>query len=189
MRGEYRGGRIFNTESVELPPRARRIRNLNKQRRRRDGTTSACAENTRVERGDGHEPVNYLRVRGEYSRALPKAAVTVELPPRARRILWSHRGGSWLTGTTSACAENTGVSPLSPNRDRNYLRVRGEYQSQLRPWNTWMELPPRARRIREKTRKPVEFVGTTSACAENTRFSSSNISSGWNYLRVRGEYE
>ena len=52
---------------------------------------------------------NYLRVRGEYS---PKASSTwpqSELPPRARRILFASLFEKFLPGTTSACAENTGL--------------------------------------------------------------------------------
>ena len=50
------------------------------------------------------------------------------------------------------------------------------------------ELPPRARRIPADRRRRRRATGTTSACAENTRFSQRSQSSPWNYLRVRGEY-
>ena len=75
---------------MELPPRARRIRNLNKQRRRRDGTTSACAENTYYVITYYAVGWNYLRVRGEYNPHQCENPHTRELPPRARRIrnLW-----------------------------------------------------------------------------------------------------
>ena len=71
-----------------------------------------------------------------------------------------------------------------------------------------MELPPRARRIHTVDYLLGQIIGTTSACAENTRFSPNLPSSvgttsacaentrpyphgeaeKWNYLRVRGEY-
>ena len=53
--------------------------------------------------------------------------LSVELPPRARRIpLLASRAAS-ASGTTSACAENT-VMLVSLLRGLwNYLRVRGEY--------------------------------------------------------------
>ena len=66
VRGEYVRERCARLRPKELPPRARRIRNLNKQRRRRDGTTSACAENTFCRRSFCFSVRNYLRVRGEY---------------------------------------------------------------------------------------------------------------------------
>ena len=71
---------------------------------------------------------------------------------------------------------------------RNYLRVRGEYRG-VPPLAvlTW-ELPPRARRILAVPAERHGTVGTTSACAENTRRSNFMGSVQWNYLRVRGEY-
>ena len=74
----------------------------------------------------------------------------------------------FVQGTTSACAENTGLDHLANSIDRNYLRVRGEYQGHgILPgrWGNYLrvrgeyaldylhgllrtELPPRARRIR-----------------------------------------
>ena len=52
---------------------------------------------------------NYLRVRGEYPVILLSAPLIVELPPRARRILFASLFEKFLPGTTSACAENTGL--------------------------------------------------------------------------------
>ena len=51
-----------------------------------------------------------------------------------------------------------------------------------------MELPPRARRIPIHNKNASLVLGTTSACAENTRFSFVILMISWNYLRVRGEY-
>ena len=112
----------------------------------------------------------------------------VELPPRARRIPLTPMCLRQQQGTTSACAENT-VVDHRPRRPRgNYLRVRGEYASvapsQSPPW----ELPPRARRIRHRRVARGDNRGTTSACAENTDARYFCDATGWNYLRVRGEY-
>ena len=52
----------------------------------------------------------------------------MELPPRARRIQPVLPKNWFVQGTTSACAENTGLDHLANSIDRNYLRVRGEYQ-------------------------------------------------------------
>ena len=70
----------------ELPPRARRIRHGVQHAYRAKGTTSACAENTRLGLPTPSHIGNYLRVRGEYlSRGVEQLA-NEELPPRARRI-------------------------------------------------------------------------------------------------------
>ena len=50
------------------------------------GTTSACAENTRLGMDDMVSPGNYLRVRGEYQAGITVTCDLWELPPRARRI-------------------------------------------------------------------------------------------------------
>ena len=51
-----------------------------------------------------------------------------------------------------------------------------------------MELPPRARRILLPPAGGVWWVGTTSACAENTAENRGLGLTLGNYLRVRGEY-
>ena len=127
-------------------------------------------------------------MRGEYN--LPSAPIEHpwELPPRARRI--HSRGGMARVGhgTTSACAENTFPLGFGLPSARNYLRVRGEYKEASVYEMTYVELPPRARRIRPKVMNPWASVGTTSACAENTLRILHPIQTIRNYLRVRGEY-
>ena len=71
---------------------------------------------------------------------------------------------------------------------RNYLRVRGEYIEQPQPPHSGPELPPRARRILFGPSDTAVFIGTTSACAENTVEMSYCGRVNRNYLRVRGEY-
>ena len=91
-------------------------------------------------------------------------------------------------GTTSACAENTAADCCSRRGSRNYLRVRGEYNSWSRGCSRKRELPPRAQRILFGTVISIHSMGTTSACAENTIPRPVNYHRFWNYLRVRGEY-
>ena len=111
-------------------------------------------------------------------------------------------------GTTSACAENTVSLRASSRVTRNYLRVRGEYwgcggggqwvwnylrvRGEYPPFfcapNPKKELPPRARRIPTRPQDTWNKLGTTSACAENTKRKSCGRCCTWNYLRVRGEY-
>ena len=111
-----------------------------------------------------------------------------ELPPRARRIREHTAAGERHVGTTSACAENTGIEAMGAALDRNYLRVRGEYQETRECCQDPWELPPRARRIHDFVQACGDTVGTTSACAENTEKYSSPSGETRNYLRVRGEY-
>ena len=70
----------------------------------------------------------------------------------------------------------------------NYLRVRGEYDSQAKSCVSFWELPPRARRILGQVTGDRGWQGTTSACAENTQVMPVAQIEKWNYLRVRGEY-
>ena len=131
---------------------------------------------------------NYLRVRGEYRITPVTTPVTEELPPRARRILNNRRQQFGNQGTTSACAENTWRCCWCERVWWNYLRVRGEYVSKGLTSDEDLELPPRARRIRESLGVGVTDDGTTSACAENTWYWCCATAQPWNYLRVRGEY-
>ena len=167
MRGEYEPGRVVKTSDVELPPRARRIQVKYHGHIMDRGTTSACAENTASRIPKYHMTWNYLRVRGEYCLAHCSMSFPMELPPRARRIQPVLPKNWFVQGTTSACAENTGLDHLANSIDRNYLRVRGEYQGHgILPgrWGNYLrvrgeypkqchkerlirELPPRARRI------------------------------------------
>ena len=88
VRGEYLYKKLVRQHAVELPPRARRIRPDRNQQIERNGTTSACAENTWTPHRQWPNMWNYLRVRGEYHIEPYQVIVELELPPRARRILF-----------------------------------------------------------------------------------------------------
>ena len=79
---------------------------------------------------------------------------------------------SGTTGTTSACAENTVTERTFLMIFWNYLRVRGEYDLVEGARRLAWELPPRARRIQAHVIWLRAMIGTTSACAENTRNES-----------------
>ena len=111
---------------------------------------------------------NYLRVRGEYRSRSSGVRSRPELPPRARRIPLPAVGGERHPGTTSACAENTCAPSYAISAAWNYLRVRGEYVDPFAEALANLELPPRARRIRQAGARANPSRGTTSACAENT---------------------
>ena len=66
--------------------------------------------------------------------------------------------------------------------------MRGEYFRPLAAVSCFAELPPRARRIHRPTCRLVFYLGTTSACAENTYIARNPGLENGNYLRVRGEY-
>ena len=173
---------------MELPPRARRIPAHRQVYDAPYGTTSACAENTKKWVIRACAKRNYLRVRGEYGYHIGTYPTYPELPPRARRIQRKYLNWPVASGTTSACAENTSRSYVAALGPRNYLRVRGEYLEDYDPAIIDEELPPRARRIQVIEHQWVIIVGTTSACAENTRSVTLSCWNNWNYLRVRGEY-
>ena len=188
VRGEYQPCYQHSSAPEELPPRARRIRSCHDTPLESLGTTSACAENTTLGFGDLGKCWNYLRVRGEYvgwGCCRPKIW---ELPPRARRIRRACLDRGCFRGTTSACAENTATGMTWCTRNRNYLRVRGEYDNFPIKIGNFLELPPRARRILPPDSMFTPSMGTTSACAENTSALSPQSISSRNYLRVRGEY-
>ena len=147
VRGEYYRGFAAFAKPRELPPRARRIRTNRTLHDISPGTTSACAENTRLGQEFIDAARNYLRVRGEYFSVPSSALTALELPPRARRIRLPPDFGKQFFGTTSACAENTTYRNVRGCETRNYLRVRGEYSVECCSLPFFRELPPRARRI------------------------------------------
>ena len=188
MRGEYLSATVPAEAFDELPPRARRIPPVQRVEVVRYGTTSACAENTTPDPLNAKTHGNYLRVRGEYRTCGACERFCGELPPRARRIHCVRESIRVKTGTTSACAENTGRYSCWSSRIRNYLRVRGEYPISRNRKGSLSELPPRARRIHERDGWAHVLRGTTSACAENTWRAAQRDHDAGNYLRVRGEY-
>ena len=188
VRGEYKSRLAYSPQSLELPPRARRIHHVSGVPASGVGTTSACAENTAPRKMRVDTRRNYLRVRGEYATKPSKPAPTWELPPRARRILDRRLALGRVGGTTSACAENTTRANAPIMVVRNYLRVRGEYRDHRAYQPALWELPPRARRIPVGWERKDTAVGTTSACAENTFILPFLPLLYRNYLRVRGEY-
>ena len=154
VRGEYPISRTKYDSSSELPPRARRILSPFLSESPHEGTTSACAENTRLSTALTTPRWNYLRVRGEYLVSPPLVGNHDELPPRARRIRERVCAAESWIGTTSACAENTFFAPIDAKKTRNYLRVRGEYAGDAVDVADCVELPPRARRIRAEKPGP-----------------------------------
>ena len=168
VRGEYIGDARHPVHQAELPPRTRRIRIIIAIIVVRPGTTSAYAENTQSLAPGQILYRNYLRVRGEYflGKCYPK--IQAELPPRTRRIHAIEADRQYYSGTTSAYAENTPFCRATSTMMWNYLRVRGEYPTNLGVQAFHLELPPRTRRIPFHCAPLLRWGGTTSAYAENT---------------------
>ena len=188
MRGEYVCPKSQKRRSMELPPHARRIRFGEHVILAFLGTTSACAENTTGSTCTNTFGGNYLRMRGEYPPCFIIIFAFMELPPHARRIPPPAPPKPGKQGTTSACAENTGVCIRWGVFVGNYLRMRGEYNTKKPKPRARKELPPHARRIRYDRNVKTIPIGTTSACAENTIAPRGGNRLRWNYLRMRGEY-
>ena len=147
VRGEYGYWHDLVYKKQELPPRTRRIPLSYCSIISASGTTSAYAENTKKRFHRIKTNRNYLRVRGEYAASSLKVLVTLELPPRTRRIRNLNKQRRRRDGTTSAYAENTIPRPRDGCVWRNYLRVRGEYDLDRQIFDFNEELPPRTRRI------------------------------------------
>ena len=90
-----------------LPPRVRSRRHVALLDLRRDGITSACAEQTPFLLLSTRRLKDYLRVCGADRFRLPELYPVMGLPPRVRSrpVCWLR---SWLPfGITFACAEQT----------------------------------------------------------------------------------
>ena len=131
VRGEYTWSPNCFLYTKELPPRTRRIPSWRLPSAGTMRTTSAYAENTSSAVSPTRWRRNYLRVRGEYLLPFCLGIIRMELPPRTRRILRSKLLARLSYGTTSAYAENTSKNRLKSGKTGNYLRVRGEYISNL----------------------------------------------------------
>ena len=188
MRGEYLLLSASHSLHPELPPHARRIRLSEIPETAVNGTTSACAENTLGCFSWFPQGWNYLRMRGEYHWFHLHKHIRWELPPHARRIPSLLHYHLCFHGTTSACAENTTPGPAKTGEARNYLRMRGEYNTKKPKPRARKELPPHARRIHLCCLQCFFQLGTTSACAENTFPRRGDVIVHRNYLRMRGEY-
>ena len=172
---------------LELPPHARRRVPAGKFDHSAFGITSACAEKSARPYVWGPPARNYLRMRGEEQRHLGTTQTDPELPPHARRRARSNFTVISGGGITSACAEKSRLEYRPYHPHRNYLRMRGEEERLMSARAAVMELPPHARRRVGSRLLEHLLQGITSACAEKRAPAASWNSSGWNYLRMRGE--
>ena len=126
-------------------------------------------------------------MRGEEAPLANFSSLSGEIPPRARRRARHYNQSVINTGNTSACAEKRGI-PRQLNRWLwKYLRVRGEEHSGVFASAPNEEIPPRARRRETNSISGGQLRGNTSACAEKSENSPSQLVINGKYLRVRGE--
>ena len=111
----------------------------------------------------------------------------LELPPHTRRRVTGRMACTNSARTTSAYAEKRLQHQRPHTTHRNYLRIRGEENPQLKIYALGAELPPHTRRRGFAAATVTASFGTTSAYAEKSRKRDRTNARWWNYLRIRGE--
>ena len=148
------------------PPRVRSRQQQPVAHQRRDGITSACAEQTALAAGAGSASGDHLRVCGADLVTNPVLTTAPGSPPRVRSRREDDASAAARRGITSACAEQTMVMPPALVTRQDHLRVCGADEIKLR-------VMPREVRI-------------TSACAEQTVRPFWTRCAPWDHLRVCG---
>ena len=146
-------------------------------------------------------------MRGEELGGVACWAVSMEIPPRARRRVDVEQCKVLRLGNTSACAEKSRPGATTADHIGNtsacaekslpavavsahgwkYLRVRGEEGLVAPETRRAKEIPPRARRRVLGDVAPCFNPGNTSACAEKRSLDGLGLVEHGKYLRVRGE--
>ena len=130
------------------PPRVRSRPLRTERAARRQGITSACAEQTA-----------WVKNVGTWQKGSP---------PRVRSRHAAGRLRRGLDGITSACAEQTLTQRVDVDNAQDHLRVCGA-DADCAHWWTWLAgSPPRVRSRPVAAVCEVIGLGITSACAEQT---------------------
>ena len=159
--------RYFQPNS-ELPPHTRRRARRAAKEHLATGITSAYAEKSPDRCLPGGCRRNYLRIRGEEPAFAENGSTDWELPPHTRRRDLAASSAWSLTGITSAYAEKSDRCAFDYNRQRNYLRIRGE-EFVLTPMRSiGGELPPHTRRRESIGGSAWRLIRITSAYAEKS---------------------
>ena len=132
------------------------------------GITSACAEQTIGAECDAVVSGDHLRVCGADLIVLTVLVGWVGSPPRVRSRLEADAGGPLRLGITSACAEQTSLSPSWSLLAQDHLRVCGADRLELALHGDDQGSPPRVRSRRPNRSNQRHRHGITSACAEQT---------------------
>ena len=168
------------------PPRVRSRRPGPDRPVGRGGITSACAEQTEATGRTRTDATDHLRVCGadEFITFMP---VTLSgSPPRVRSRLNDYRCLRADRGITSACAEQTDSPPRAWPPAQDHLRVCGADLTPTGSKRVGLGSPPRVRSRLAGHQTHSRRTGITSACAEQTRTSSSRKAAIWDHLRVCG---
>ena len=145
MRGEKHAYRVYVTDALGSPPRAR-------------GKAPACRHRGRWCR-------DHPRVRGEKRPQHRPVLAHVGSPPRARGKVLRHTGKENLRGITPACAGKRPRPKRDPGACWDHPRVRGEKRCDLCDTVTVQGSPPRARGKAGVFALFVDVAGITPACA------------------------
>ena len=171
------------------PPRVRSRRHPQSVCQHIGGITSACAEQTSMRRSVHSMRRDHLRVCGADLPVHRVNGVELGSPPRVRSrpviaIIQFRANGN--RGITSACAEQTPVSPALGAGVRDHLRVCGADSCLIQDLSGFGGSPPRVRSRRAVQGRQARPGGITSACAEQTKLTSSRPCATRDHLRVCG---
>ena len=127
-------------------------------------------------------------MRGEYFSVAKYRGFVEGSPPHARGIRRPSVPAPEMRGITPACAGNTPNLKAGDFPERDHPRMRGEYALWKTETSSGSGSPPHARGIPAATAFISLCSGITPACAGNTLFTFSSLSSLRDHPRMRGEY-
>ena len=172
--------------TVGSPPRVRSRRHHPRLWYRRQGITSACAEQTRAVRWRWRSSADHLRVCGADLMTANGGSATGGSPPRVRSRQPGVLGHGRGRGITSACAEQTPSSAARSNAAWDHLRVCGADRHSAAVAPTLPGSPPRVRSRQLGGFAEGQRPGITSACAEQTLTTFATFIRSRDHLRVCG---
>ena len=148
----------------------------------------ACAGNTGGSIRKCRHTWDHPRMRGEYFSVAKYRGFVEGSPPHARGIRRPSVPAPEMRGITPACAGNTPNLKAGDFPERDHPRMRGEYIMFAHNLGCQWGSPPHARGIPAATAFISLCSGITPACAGNTLFTFSSLSSLRDHPRMRGEY-
>ena len=168
VRGEYSTGSPGVTSAIGSSPRARGIRDCGGPARGRGRFIPACAGNTSTSALETPCAAVHPRVRGEYQISRRPIFTRSGSSPRARGIRRGPPARRTRDRFIPACAGNTMKTSLRGVRGAVHPRVRGEYISAIRAFDSVVGSSPRARGILVQKKSVFSTRRFIPACAGNT---------------------
>ena len=150
------------------------------------GITSACAEQTSHCSTSALFNRDHLRVCGADPCDLDEGQHLSGSPPRVRSRRPGHLSHATRAGITSACAEQTMATMITPILHRDHLRVCGADRLDLGRAEQYEGSPPRVRSRPWPCACSFRPSRITSACAEQTHPHLRMGRQGRDHLRVCG---